>query len=160
MGASRAISIVVLLAASVVGINGAVSGAPTVLARGTPGAVDRKFGQDGIVTTPIESSAWVQAVELARANRIVVAGNARAGSTTSIALASYRPNGSPDTSFGHNGIVTTTVASSNASSNAAVVGADGKIVVAGQSGNRFVLLRYHENGTLDQTFGQHGIART
>src|SRR5262249_41788209 len=48
--------------------------------------------------------------------------------------------------------------------NSMAIQADGKYVVAGYNNvngpNNFALLRYNTNGTLDQSFGLHGLATT
>jgi uncharacterized delta-60 repeat protein len=60
--------------------------------------------------------------------------------------------GSLDSTFGTNGIVTT----SGTSAASAALQSDGKIVVAGSSSNGPTTLRYNINGTLDPTFGTGG----
>ncbi len=63
-----------------------------------------------------------------------------------------------DDSFGTNGIVTT---AGNGSAKSMAVQNDGKIVVAARTGTAIInLLRYLENGTLDNTFGTMGVAQT
>ncbi len=78
-------------------------------------------------------------------------------------LARYDTNGSLDNTFGANGIVTTAIEQSS-EANSVTIQSDGKIVVAGYSGdgNRddFALARYNTNGSLDNTFGINGIATT
>ena len=70
-----------------------------------------------------------------------------------------------DTTFGQNGIVTTSV---NAIGNSVIASSalqnDGKIIAAGQTNYdgqiNFALVRYHPNGILDNTFGTGGIVIT
>ena len=60
-----------------------------------------------------------------------------------------------DRTFGTNGIFTLSLANSQA--NAVALQSDGKIVVAGQLGNKSGLIRLSTNGSLDNTFGSGGV---
>lgn len=76
----------------------------------------------------------------------------------SFSLVRYNINGSLDTSFGLNGLVTTPIGAGNASLNSAAIQPDGKIVAAGSSigingTSDFTLVRYNGDGSLDGTFG-------
>jgi serine protease AprX len=77
----------------------------------------------------------------------------------------YHADGTRDTGFGANGLVTTTVSRNIDYAKAVVVQPDGKIVIAGNgyfgrhNYNLFVV-RYHNNGTLDSSFGVGGIVTT
>jgi uncharacterized delta-60 repeat protein len=71
-------------------------------------------------------------------------------------LFSFSQAGSPDPTFGTNGIVRTGLASD---ARAMAIQADGKIVVAGYTAGtkyNFALVRYNTDGTLDNTFGTGG----
>src|SRR5262249_47844139 len=82
-----------------------------------------------------------------------------------VALARYRSDGSPDTSFGSGGSLTTSFGGNFAAASAVMIQPDGKIVVAGTvdfnpdvpgSGLDFALARYNASGTLDGSFGKGG----
>ena len=60
-----------------------------------------------------------------------------------------------DRTFGANGIFTLSLANSQA--NAVALQSDGKIVVAGQLGNKSGLIRLNTTGSLDNTFGSGGV---
>ncbi|NOT35957.1 MAG: T9SS type A sorting domain-containing protein [Saprospiraceae bacterium] len=80
-----------------------------------------------------------------------------------IAIASlncFAQDGSLDLSFDIDGIVTTSIGTSNDFGNTVVIQSDGKIIVAGKSGNNLALVRYNINGSLDYTFGNAGIVVT
>lgn len=72
--------------------------------------------------------------------------------------------GDLDPTFGSQGKVTTDFGFGNSAATAAVVQADGKLVVAGYSFNgrtyNFALARYQDNGLLDPTFSDNGIVTT
>jgi uncharacterized delta-60 repeat protein len=79
-------------------------------------------------------------------------------------LVRYLPNGTPDTSFGNNGIVVTDFGAGTASQVLDLaIQPDGKIVAVGwqfEDGEvpnlSFALARYHSNGALDTSFGGDG----
>jgi uncharacterized delta-60 repeat protein len=77
------------------------------LARYLPdGSLDRSFGTGGIAVTGLEGTAFSVAID--RVGRIVAAGSARgAPAGSDLAVARYHSDGSPDTSFGTGGVVTT-----------------------------------------------------
>jgi len=68
-----------------------------------------------------------------------------------------------DVSFGEKGIVTTSVSAFRDQGEMVVVRPDGKIFVAGVADVKgkadWFLLSYHDNGTLDTSFGKNGIVR-
>src|SRR5262249_45692842 len=77
------------------------------------------------------------------------------------------PNGTLDTTFGSNGMVTTALSNSVAGNMSAALQTDGKIVVGGEilvnaglNVWNFLVLRYNINGTLDTTFGTGGEVTT
>ena len=70
----------------------------------------------------------------------------------------YNTDGSLDTTFDSDGVVTTAIGSADDYANSVAIQSDGKIVVAGYSDNGsngdFALVRYNTDGSLDTTFGQ------
>ncbi len=71
--------------------------------------------------------------------------------------------GDLDTSFGGTGVVTTSIGS-NATAASVVIQPNGKIVLAGYSGDSnqegFAVTRYYSDGSLDATFNENGIVTT
>jgi uncharacterized delta-60 repeat protein len=110
--------------------------------------------------TPLEDSA--QAVAVQSDGKIVIAGTASGNFNANFALARYFSNGVLDTSFDTDGIVTTNVVESRATSISLQV--DGKIVAAGNvskiDGHNFMLARYTNSGALDASFGVSGVQTT
>ncbi|MCI0459453.1 MAG: hypothetical protein L0Z62_21090 [Gemmataceae bacterium] len=149
------------------------------LARYNPdGAPDPSFGEGGFVITQISgpsqagdqfSFASASALALQPDGRILVAGTAVFGDSD-FALVRYHSDGSLDTSFSADGVVTTNfaintgftpnVSGTHDQAQALAVQPDGKIVVVGltESGfsNVLGLARYESNGALDGTFGTGG----
>jgi len=129
------------------------------------GQLDPTFGQGGIVTTDfglgfVNDLAAAFAVAIQPDGKIVVCGSSPTAIGAPLAtLARYNTNGSLDTSFGTNGIVTT---SNVALPSAIVLQTNGDIVVAGSivfrgSSETMNVLRYSASGILDSTFGTGGI---
>lgn len=65
--------------------------------------------------------------------------------------------GTLDTSFGVDGIVSTTVAGFSYSASLALQ-ADEKIIVGGYEASKLYCIRYNNDGSIDTTFGNNGIA--
>ncbi|HXS80474.1 MAG TPA: putative Ig domain-containing protein [Gammaproteobacteria bacterium] len=134
------------------------------------GALDTTFGGgDGIVTTaviPFADSA--RSILQQGDGKIVIAGAAggNPNSPNSFALARYNADGSLDTTFGNNGVVTTAIGTGSSSGTSVALQADGKLLVAGVTslslvaGNDFAIIRYNQNGSVDTTFGTNGVVVT
>jgi len=134
------------------------------------GSLDKRFGKNGKITTDFFRNVdSISAVAIQPDGGIVVAGFAQLGGSGGtprvFALARYRNDGSPDTSFGNGGALTTSFGGNFAAASALMLQPDGKIVVAGTvdfnpalpgSGLDFALARYNSNGTLDGSFGAGG----
>ena len=93
--------------------------------------------------------------------KVVAAGN----SGDHFAVVRYNANGTPDTSFGSNGVVITTISKNSIDLiEGMVLQSDGKIVVAGVAGMGmaadFALARYNADGYLDAAFGVGGKVTT
>jgi uncharacterized delta-60 repeat protein len=120
------------------------------------GSLDTTFSGDGRVTTSFGGTSQAFAVTLQRDGKIVVAGNAFVG----FGVARYLPNGTLDTTFSGDGLVTTDFGEGpglSAFATDVVSQPDGRLVVVGAStstgegGFDFALARY-ESG-LAPTFG-------
>jgi uncharacterized delta-60 repeat protein len=150
-----------------------VSAGNFVLARYLPdGTLDSGFGTGGIVTThfPMHGS-YASALALQADGKIVAAGtyfvnfSTDDSSNTDFALARYNEDGTPDTSFGQGGQLTTDFDGFNDDAFALLVQPDGKLVAVGSAKNPsrfydFALARYRRNGQLDKSFGEGGKVRT
>jgi uncharacterized delta-60 repeat protein len=134
------------------------------LARYHPdGSLDDSFDGDGKVTTPVRSGDdWLQGFVIQPDGKIVVTGASTNGSNYDFSLVRYTATGALDPSFGTGGIVTHPIGASTEEPRSIALQPDGKIVTAGAyfNGNKvlFVLVRYHPNGSFDNSFGTNGIA--
>ncbi len=132
------------------------------LADGTP---DTAFGTNGIVFMDIAGSAQDLATDMIRQpdGKIVLGGTIESSpSLFTFALVRYNENGSIDTAFGTNGIVTVPILCNNDFGAKVALQADGKIVVTapgsvtGAAPHDTMIVRYLPNGTLDAGFGTNG----
>jgi uncharacterized delta-60 repeat protein len=136
-----------------------------VIRLNTNGSLDSTFDMDGMVTTPVGTvgSGGISAA-LQADGKIVIVGNSYDGTSRDIALVRYNINGSLDSTFDTDGIVTTSVGGNNTFGHSLVIQTDGKIVVAGSIGNppsnNIIIVRYNINGDLDSTFDSDGIVIT
>ena len=124
------------------------------------GGPDDTFGGDGTVLTDITGGEDVALdVALQADGKIVAVGRAGVGGGA-FALVRYRPGGRLDTGFGGDGIVVTDVTPGNDAARAVAIQDDGRIVVAGRAGDRFVVARYLTGGALDPSFAGDGLRET
>jgi len=124
-----------------------------IVARYNPnGSLDTTFNTSGFVITQILGSDIANAVALQSDGKIIAAGQ----NSVDFALVRYNANGSLDTSFDTDGIVTTNFAGTDIGTDV-IIQPDGKIILAGQSSNtNFALARYNADGSLDSTFDADG----
>jgi uncharacterized delta-60 repeat protein len=127
----------------------------------TDGALDRRFGGDGIVTTDLtvrEDAATGVAIQ--PDGKIVVVGIATgARGRARFAVVRYERNGTLDGTFGDDGSVTVRVAAGGDNDAGDVaIGPDGRIVVVGTASalHAIALARLDASGGLDPTFDGDG----
>ena len=133
---------------------GASNNAVTLFRYNSNGTLDTTFSGDGKVTTAVGTRNSAHTVAIQSDGKIVVAGNSLSGDFLRILLLRYNSNGSLDTTFSGDGIVTIDFSEDNEFATALAIQSDGKIVAAGQGGGAsFLVLRTNSNGTLDNTFG-------
>jgi uncharacterized delta-60 repeat protein len=134
-----------------------------------PGSLDPTFGNGGIVQPNLGGAASFSfsGVALAPNGDIVVAGSIRtASSVIEAAIACYLSNGSPDPSFGVNGIVTLPAPANfflgSSLILAMTVQPNGQILAEYFAFNNTstaletLLIRLKNNGSLDSSFGNAG----
>ena len=117
------------------------------------GTLDSTFGSNGVVTTMSSSASEVV---LQTDGKIITLGSVKLSDEQSKRIITrYNSNGSVDTSFGTNGSTFVEVELFSASKIALQPG--GKLIVGGQSGEAFAVVRYNSNGSLDTSFGTNGM---
>ena len=125
------------------------------------GILDSTFGINGVVVTDINGfDNFVTSSAFQNDGKILVTGIINNGPVKDFIVARYNINGFLDSTFGVNGIVTTDVNGFNDVSTAISTQSNGKILVSGNSGNGinddFSVVRYNNNGSLDNSFGING----
>jgi uncharacterized delta-60 repeat protein len=128
------------------------------------GGLDPTFGSAGFVTTPNGVNATVTSIAVEPDGKIVAAGIAKVGGNDDFAVARYNTDGSLDAAFGNHGMVTTAIGHDDAMAYGVAIQSNGSIIVVGHSfdGSHldFTIARYHDDGSLDASFGQGGIVTT
>ena len=134
------------------------------------GSLDQTFGNGGKVKTHFpgvyNTGSRATAAALQADGKLVVSGTYKNEATArAFALARYNANGSPDTTFGSGGMVTTSMGSGDAIAFSVALLPGGRIVATGylEAGHRnhdFALACYNTSGTLDQSFGNGGRVTT
>jgi len=126
------------------------------------GTLDTTFGPSadgpGAVVDHQLAHGYYNAVAIQEFDQKIVAAG---GIYSKLVIARRNENGAPDQSFGTNGVIRPDI---EGSINAIALQKDHKIIVAGYN-NKYgffrttdtILIRYNENGSLDTTFGTHGI---
>src|SRR5260370_33670229 len=130
-------------------------------------SLDQTYGNGGKVITSFGNNATIFRTALQSDGKSVVGGDASNGNHYNWAIGRYNTNGSLDTSFGTNGIVTQDFGMDNVVHGIAIQPSDGKIVVGGadtasnSNGAGWTVARYNgTNGSLDTSFGVNGIVTT
>jgi len=131
------------------------------------GSLDPTFDGDGMALTDLTPKADVPfGLAIQDDGRIVVAGNAAAGSSDpKFALVRYERDGSLDPSLAGDGVVITNFTPYDDGAYSVAIDPGGRIVTAGLAGNggpapRFAVARYLADGTLDPAFGGDGKVST
>lgn len=115
----------------------------------TNGTLDNTFGNAGITITNVDSSCNPYAMRILSDGKILVAGWKKISNTREFILICYKTDGTPDSTFGNAGIVTTNILGNDYAYSLTIQN-DEKIVVAGYgntnfANNDFVLARYNYN---------------
>lgn len=124
------------------------------------GTIDNSFGTSGKVLTDISISDELESIAIQADGKIVTVGNSYISGSTDFVLMRYNTNGSLDAGFGNLGIVTSSITTTGDYAEDIVVQSNGKIVVMGNialsSDQDALLVRYNNNGTIDNSFGSSG----
>lgn len=130
------------------------------------GALDNTFGNNGIIVRDFDGvSDSSNDVVVQRNGKAIVAGNqgTQAGGAI-LTVLKYNEDGTPDDTFGTDGVATVDFGSTRASANRVVIQKDCKLVVAGfaqvdngdESTDMLAAARLNGDGSLDTTFNGTG----
>lgn len=133
----------------------------TVARYNSDGSLDDSFSGDGRYFADIAGPTEARDVAIDSSGRIVAAGYTGG----QVAVLRLNTDGTPDTTFGGDGTVTTDPAGvqEGGDGRALALQSDGKIVVGGEVGSTrfdFSLIRFNTNGSVDTSFDGDGIVRT
>jgi uncharacterized delta-60 repeat protein len=128
------------------------------------GTLDNAFGGDGVVFFRVEGrDNYGRAIAVQDDGTILVTARSTGDGASVALLLKVDAYGSPDTSFGTDGVAIYQGTKGNDGFRDLAVQPDGKIVVTGytstDAGFEILTARYDANGSLDPTFGTDGIAR-
>jgi uncharacterized delta-60 repeat protein len=128
------------------------------------GLLDSTFATNGSFIFDSDNHEIAYAVAMQPDGKIVVVGYIREfnAGNENVLVMRLNADGTLDTTFGANGIVTTNVSDYGEYGYAVTIQPDGKLVVAGEvsiggTDVQALVLRYNSDGGLDGTFGNSGI---
>jgi uncharacterized delta-60 repeat protein len=132
------------------------------LARLNPdGSLDATFSGDGMVTTGFGGDTSIaDAIAVQPDGKIVAAGYIAASPSEYIAMARYNPDGSLDTSFSGDGMLTLDFTGGADMGRDLAIQPNGKILLAGVTYGAspdYALLRLNPDGSLDPSFSSGGL---
>jgi uncharacterized delta-60 repeat protein len=126
------------------------------------GSLDTSFNTTGIVTTQIGTLAdYIYSLAVQSDGKIIAAGESFSNEGDIVALARYNPDGSLDSTFNEDGIITIPSEIMLGAITDLKIMQDGKILAVGLVYDDPVydmaILRFNTDGTLDNTFCDEGI---
>ena len=127
------------------------------------GELDAAFGDHGRIDLDMGNTSFSGAVSQQDDGKLLFAGRqSKASGGNDFAVLRLNPDGSVDNTFGKNGIATVDF-NNSATATKVAVQPDGRILVVGSaemgaSKLDFALARLNADGTMDSTFGNHGLA--
>ncbi len=134
----------------------------TLLRYNTNGTLDTSFSGDGIAMIDFAAGNDIcYSLVIQADGKIVASGVATlAGNNQDFALLRFNTNGSLDSTFDSDGIVTTQIGTNYDIGFSVALNSQNKIVVGGNADSYFALAQYNTNGSLDNTFSGDGIQFT
>ncbi len=134
------------------------------------GSLDLTFGNNGVVLSDFNNEHNISTLEIQTDNKIVIGGSIlipSSNNNSNFAIARYNIDGSKDTSFGINGLVSINIGTvsnnltvSDDYVDALKIQSDGKIIASGltslNNGGDFGMVRLNTDGSIDSSFGING----
>lgn len=140
-------------------VSGSINGQGEVRRLNADGSPDTTFGSNGVVSPGLQ---YISCMAIAPNWKIVAVGQYWNGIINVYQVHRYNPDGTPDTTFGNNGMMHADVTSYKFDLALDVlVQPDNKIVIAGESYldmKNAVISRFNEDGSPDTTFANSGVA--
>jgi uncharacterized delta-60 repeat protein len=141
---------------------------PYLIRYNVNGSRDNSFGTNGLVNLMFDATGIYETSIALNASGQIYVTSSRRDASGPIYLARLNSNGTPDNTFGTNGMITDSVATGTDWEHvyAITLQADGKMLITGyvdenSSGSLYDLwvIRYNTNGTRDASFGTGGLVR-
>ncbi|MCH8325673.1 MAG: T9SS type A sorting domain-containing protein [Bacteroidetes bacterium] len=131
----------------------------------TDGTLDTRFNNSGIVTTSVGIfDDMANSLALQNDGKIIQSGISERVLNLEFAIVRYNTDGTLDNSFGTGGVITTAISTFDNRAQSVASLNDKRILLAGYSNsltdNNFTVVRYKQDGTLDNTFGDEGKVAT
>lgn len=130
------------------------------------GARDSNFGNNGVVVNDISGfNDYLNGIAVQKNGKVIVAGNQRnAEDNPTFTVVKYNEDGTPDDTFGTNGVATVDFGSIRSGGSRIVIQQDCKYVVTGftqvddgkDSSDMMAITRLNTDGSLDTTFNGTG----
>ena len=136
-----------------------------IVALAQAGTLDLGFGNGGIITAESYRGRYRDLL-IQKDGKIIAAGEGGANETGGFLFARYNVDGTPDLSYGTDGLVITSFPNAfGYHFRKAVMFDNDKVIAVGEinilrTDNNLVLAMYNNNGTLDSGFGINGIVTT
>jgi uncharacterized delta-60 repeat protein len=119
--------------------------------------LDPTFGTNGTTVTDVSSVDIPSGAFTLPGDKILVFSQGTNGS--GFHFVRYNSDGSPDATYGMNGVVTLPIPNTTNEIYGIARQSDGKFVLVGVDGNNGIVVRLNEDGTLDTSFNGTGIHR-
>jgi len=129
------------------------------------GTLDTRFSNGGIITTSVGIfDDMANSLAIQNDGKIIQSGISERVLNLEFAIVRYNSDGTLDNSFGTGGIVTTAIGTLDNRSQSVALCNDNRIILAGYSNtvtdNNFTVVKYNQDGSLDNTFGVAGKIAT
>lgn len=117
------------------------------------GIIDTSFNNNGkVITSILGNFSSVGGIAKHIDNKIVVGGMVILNNRQVFYIARFNNDGSFDTGFNEDGIITTLICPNDANCTEINIQSDNKIILSGYNDLNFVIIRYNSDGTVDTSF--------
>ncbi|MBL4733685.1 MAG: cadherin domain-containing protein, partial [Rhizobiaceae bacterium] len=123
------------------------------------GSLDTSFSGDGKMNLHINGSDSAEAIALQSDGKILIAGNT-SNSSIGFSIVRLNSDGTFDTSFSGDGIANANISGGQDLVYGMTIQSDGKILLSGYATNKFALVRFNSDGSLDTSFSGDGKLTT
>lgn len=120
------------------------------------GQLDLAYGDRGVTSALANADQAAQAAVAMADGKVLVVGATGLAGGRDFLVSRFAANGQLDTTLGTTGVIFSDFGGTDDVAMAAAVQSDGRIIVAGMSGNNLLVARYLENGGTDNSFRGSG----